>query len=104
MLGNSSKWGAKSPDQEKIIALETQVKELKDLKLSAQLINKLKQDQKAQNQQTQQNQPKGENNQVKIQEQTEEGTRRTGPTNAFRDKTKSGRRFLPRIMNPNKIK
>ncbi len=33
--------GSKSPDQEKIIALEAQVCELKDLKLSAQLIRKL---------------------------------------------------------------
>jgi hypothetical protein len=43
LLVNSGKWGAKSPDQEKIIALKTHVKELKDLKLSAQLMNKLKQ-------------------------------------------------------------
>jgi hypothetical protein len=46
LLLNSRKWGAKSPDQEKIIALKAQVKELKDLKLSAQLLNKLKQGQK----------------------------------------------------------
>jgi uncharacterized protein (DUF4415 family) len=42
LLTNSGKWGAKSPDQVKIIALESQVRELKDLKLSAQLIHKLK--------------------------------------------------------------
>ena len=46
LLVNSGKWGAKSPDQEKIVALEAQVKELKDLKLSAQLMNKLMQGQK----------------------------------------------------------
>jgi hypothetical protein len=46
LLVNSGKWGAKSPDQEKIIALEAQLKQLKDLKLSAQLIKKLKQDTK----------------------------------------------------------
>jgi hypothetical protein len=59
LLVNSGKWGAKSPDQEKIIALEAQVKELKDLKLSAQLINKLKQGQKGKGQRSQsQTQPK----------------------------------------------
>ena len=49
LLVNCKKWGAKSPDQEKIIALEAEVKELKDLKLSTQLICKVKegdQDQK----------------------------------------------------------
>ena len=50
LLVNSGRWGVKSPDQEKIIALEAQVKELKDLKLSAQLIIKLKQGQKGQGQ------------------------------------------------------
>jgi hypothetical protein len=44
LLVNSGKWGAKSPDQEKIIALEAKVKELKDLKLSAELIRKLEED------------------------------------------------------------
>ena len=44
LLVNSGKWGARSPDQEKIIALEAEVKELKDLKLSAKLIRKLKED------------------------------------------------------------
>ena len=44
LLVNSRKWGAKFPDQEKIIALEAKVKELKDLKLSAQLLCKLKED------------------------------------------------------------
>jgi len=44
LLVKSGKWGAKSPDQEKIIAFEAQVKELKDLKLSAQLIRKLEED------------------------------------------------------------
>jgi hypothetical protein len=44
LLVNSEKWGAKSPDQEKIIALEAKVKELKDLKLSAKLIRKLEED------------------------------------------------------------
>jgi predicted metal-dependent hydrolase len=43
LLVNSGKWGAKSPDQEKIIALKAQAKELNDLKLLAQLMNKLKQ-------------------------------------------------------------
>ena len=46
LLVNSGKWEAKSPDQEKIIALEAQLKDLQNLKLSAQLINKLKQSQK----------------------------------------------------------
>ena len=41
LLINSGKWGAKSPDQEKIAALEAQLKELKDLKQSSQLANKL---------------------------------------------------------------
>ena len=45
---NSGKWGAKSPDQEKITALKAQVHDLKDLKLSAQLIHKLKEDGKEQ--------------------------------------------------------
>ena len=53
LVVNSRGWGAKSPDQEKIIALEAQVKELKDLKLSVQLLNKLKQGQKGQGQQNQ---------------------------------------------------
>jgi hypothetical protein len=44
LLVNSGKWGAKSPDQEKIIALEAKVKELKDLKLSAELLRKLEED------------------------------------------------------------
>ena len=44
LLVNSGKWGVKSPDQEKITSLEAQVCELKDLKLSAQLIHKLKED------------------------------------------------------------
>eukprot|EP00804_Cyclotella_cryptica_P030718 CCRYP_009136-RA/>CCRYP_009136-RA protein AED:0.27 eAED:0.27 QI:0/-1/0/1/-1/1/1/0/399 len=44
LLVNSGKWGAKSPDQEKIIALEAEGKELKDLKLSAELICKLEED------------------------------------------------------------
>jgi len=44
LLMNSGKWGAKSPDQEKIISLKAQVKDLKDLKLSAQLIHKLRED------------------------------------------------------------
>ena len=43
LLVNSGKWGAKSPNQEKIVALEAQPIELKDLKLSAQLANKLNQ-------------------------------------------------------------
>lgn len=51
LLMNSVKWGAKPPDQEKIIALEAQVKELEDLKLSAQLANKLMQGQKGRDQQ-----------------------------------------------------
>jgi hypothetical protein len=63
LLVNSGKLGAKSPDQEKIIALEAQVKELKDLKLSAQLMNKLKQGQKGKDQQNQQSRQKGGNNQ-----------------------------------------
>ena len=63
LLVNSGKWGAKLPDQEKIIALEAQVKELKDLKLSAQLMNKLKQGQKDKDQQNQQNRQRGGNNQ-----------------------------------------
>ena len=42
---NSGKWGAKSPNQEKIVTLEAQLKELKYLKLSAQLANKLNQNQ-----------------------------------------------------------
>jgi hypothetical protein len=48
LLVNSGKWGAKSPEQKKIIALKAQVKDLKDLKLSAQLICKLKEDGKEQ--------------------------------------------------------
>ena len=43
LLMNSGKWGTKSPDQEKTVALKAQLKELKDLKLSAQLANKLNQ-------------------------------------------------------------
>ena len=48
LLMNSGKWGTKSRDQEQIIALEAQMHELKDLKLSAQLIRKLKKDGKEQ--------------------------------------------------------
>ena len=62
LLVNSGKWGAKSPDQEKIIALEAQVKELKDLKLSAQLMNKLKHSQKNKNLQNRQNRQRVGNN------------------------------------------
>lgn len=40
LLVNSSKWWAKSQDQEKIIALAAQVKDLKDLKLCIQLISR----------------------------------------------------------------
>ena len=43
LLVNSGKWGAKLPDQEKIITLEAQLKELKDLKLLAELAGKLNQ-------------------------------------------------------------
>ena len=46
LLVKKGKWGAKSPDQEKIIAPEAQLMDLQNLKLSAQLINKLKQGQK----------------------------------------------------------
>jgi hypothetical protein len=77
LLVNSGKWGAKSPDQEKIIALEAQVKELKDLKLSTQLINKLKQGQKGKDQQNQQNQQRGGNNQG----QNQGGNRRRNQKN-----------------------
>jgi hypothetical protein len=42
LLVSKGTWGAKSQDQEKIIALEAQIRELKDLKLSAQLQDKLK--------------------------------------------------------------
>ena len=45
LLLKSAKWGTKSPDQEKIVALEAQLKELQDLKLSTQLANKLNQNQ-----------------------------------------------------------
>ena len=45
---NRGKWVAKSPDQETIIVLEAQVRELKDLKLSAQLMHKLKEGEKEQ--------------------------------------------------------
>ena len=48
LLVNSRKWGAKSPDQENIIALEAQVCKLKDLKLSVQLIPELKEEGKEQ--------------------------------------------------------
>ena len=51
LLVNSGKWGAKSPDPEKIITLEAQFKELKNLKLSTQPVNKLKQGQKGKDQQ-----------------------------------------------------
>eukprot|EP00804_Cyclotella_cryptica_P028443 CCRYP_014209-RA/>CCRYP_014209-RA protein AED:0.46 eAED:0.46 QI:0/-1/0/1/-1/1/1/0/68 len=44
LLMNSGKLGAKSPDQEKIIALKVEVKDLKDLKPSAELIRKLEED------------------------------------------------------------
>jgi hypothetical protein len=46
---NSSRCGATSPNQEEVIDLDSQVKELKDLKLATQLINKLKQSQSSQN-------------------------------------------------------
>ena len=42
---NSGKWSTKSPNQEKILALEAQLKELKHLTLSTQLANKLNQNQ-----------------------------------------------------------
>ena len=45
LLMNSRKCGIKSPNQEKIMALEAQFKELKDIKLSTQLANKLNQNQ-----------------------------------------------------------
>jgi hypothetical protein len=48
LLMNRGKWGTRSLDQEKIIALEAQVHKHKDLKLSAQLIHKLKEDGKEQ--------------------------------------------------------
>jgi hypothetical protein len=47
-LVNSRQWGAKSPEQEKITALVAPVRELKDLKLSARLIHKLKEDREEQ--------------------------------------------------------
>lgn len=49
LLVNSDKWWATSPDQEKMIALEPQIKELNDLKLSVQLVYKLNQGQKGKN-------------------------------------------------------
>ena len=63
LLVNSRKWGAKSPAQEKIIALEAQVCELKDLKLSAQLICKPKEDEKDQREEANTGQDE-ENNQA----------------------------------------
>jgi hypothetical protein len=66
LLVNSGKWGAKSPDQEKIIALEARLKQLQDLTLSKQLLAKLKQGQRGQggqNQNQNQNQPKQGNQQ-----------------------------------------
>jgi len=83
LLVNSCKWGAKLPDQEKIIALKAQVKELKDLKLSAQLMNKLKQCQRGKDQQNQQNRNKGGNNQGQNQ----------GGTWRQNQKDKSNKRF-----------
>lgn len=44
-VGKQWKMGAKSPHQEKIIVFQSQIKYLKILNLSAQLINKLKQGQ-----------------------------------------------------------
>ena len=48
LLGNNGKWGAKSSNQQKISMLESQVHELQDLKLSAQLTPKFKEGEKEQ--------------------------------------------------------
>ena len=101
-LVNSGKWGAKSPDHEKIIALKAQVKELKDLTLSAQLMNKLKQGQKGKDQQNHKIGTKVEPIKIKTKEELEDGIRRTGQTTNSRSKTRSGRRFLPRMTNRSK--
>jgi hypothetical protein len=84
LLVNSGKWGAKSPDQEKIIALEAQLKDLQNLKLSAQLINKLKQGQKqGQKGQQQQRQPQKNSN----------PTQKQGTVNRKNQKDRSNKRF-----------
>jgi len=83
LLVNSGKWGAKSPDQEKIIALEAQLKDLQNLKLSAQLINKLKQGQKQGQKGQQQRQPQKNSN----------PTQKQGTVNRKNQKDRSNKRF-----------
>jgi cobalamin-dependent methionine synthase I len=71
LLNHNDKWGAKSPEQEQIIALEAQ---LKDLKLSKKLLDKLKgkdKDKDKDNAQTKQKESKGDKqNQAKNKKNT----------------------------------
>ncbi len=80
---NSGKSGAQSPDQEKIIALEAQLKDLQNLKLSAQLINKVKQGQKQGQKGQQQRQPQKCSNSPQKQ----------GTTNRKNQKDRTNKRF-----------
>ena len=97
LLVNSGKWRAKSADQEKFIALEAQVKELKDLKLLAQLINRLKQGQKGQSPQKsdQHNHPKLS----KVRQHQGQGdckNQKDRSDKCFRGETQNGRKFTPK--------
>ena len=103
LLVNSGKWGAKSPDQEKIIALEAQPKDLQNLKLSPQLINKLKQGQGQGGQHSRiEHKVIATPHQNMVQATVK--IRRTGQTSAFNSRTRSGSKRLPRTMNQSKNK
>ena len=89
LLVNSGKWGAKSPDQEKIIALEAQLKDLQNLKLSQQLINKLKQGQGQAGQS--QNQRRGR--QQNRAQDNRNATPKRGASNRRNQKDRTNKRF-----------
>jgi len=99
LLVNSGKWGGKSPDQEKIIALEAHVKELKDLKLSEQLLNKLKQGQKRQQNQNQ-NQPKQSTNQGQQQSSGKQKNQKDRSNKRFHKKDEEWKKTPPKDDEP----
>ena len=77
------------------IALEAQLKDLQNLKLSAQLINK--RDNRKDNH-------RKALTLLKNKVQPTARIRKTGQTNDFKNKMRNGKRYHPRIMNQNKNK
>lgn len=88
--------GSKSPDQEKIIALEAQVKELKDLKFSAQVVNKQKHDQNGRTNKINKLRQEVETIKVKPKEEADKGAGMIDQTNHSKEKTRNEKWFFQR--------